>query len=80
MKVKVGNKIYDPNDEPVMVILEDTDKENISSMLPECKKYCAFPDSMTAEEINEWMKDSSRRFAALDAIERLHAELLNCEH
>lgn len=27
MKVKVGNKIYDSNDEPIMIILDDTDKE-----------------------------------------------------
>lgn len=55
MKIKIGNKIYDPNDEPVMLILDDQDKANITAMLPEATKYCAFPDSMSVEEIEDWM-------------------------
>jgi len=30
MKVKVGDKVYDAKKEPVMVILEGNDKENIA--------------------------------------------------
>jgi len=45
MKVKVGTKIYDGNEEPVMVILTDQDKKNIANMLPECDRYCMYPDS-----------------------------------
>jgi hypothetical protein len=56
MKVKVGDKIYDSAVEPVMVILTDQDKENIANMLPECQKYCGFPDTIPSEEIKEWMK------------------------
>ncbi len=56
MKVKVGNKIYDGNKEPVMVILEGQDKENIKNMLPEATKYCMFPDDIPKEEIEEWME------------------------
>jgi hypothetical protein len=56
MKVKVGDKIYDSSVEPVMVILTDQDKENIANMLPECQKYCGFPDTIPSEEIKEWMK------------------------
>ena len=44
MKIKVGNKVYDGEKEPIMVILEDQDKENIKDMLPEARKYCMFPD------------------------------------
>ena len=29
MKIKIGNKIYDGEKEPVMVILTDQDKKNI---------------------------------------------------
>ena len=55
MKVKVGNKIYDGNKEPVMVILSDYDKSNISNMLPECTKYASFPIDCDGKEIEEWM-------------------------
>lgn len=58
MKVKIGNKIYDGNREPVMVILSAGDKKNISNMLPNGTKYCAFPETkFTKEEILQWMED-----------------------
>lgn len=56
MKVKVGNRIYDPEVEPVMVILEDQDKENIKNMHPESTKYCMYPDSMSPEDAKKFME------------------------
>jgi hypothetical protein len=56
MKVKVGDKIYDSESEPIMVILSESDKENISNMLPEATKYCSFPDKIPLEIIKEFMK------------------------
>lgn len=55
MKVKVGNKIYNSEDEPIMVILEGNDKKNIASMSEKAKKYCSFPDTMSKEDISKWM-------------------------
>ena len=56
MKVKVGNKVYDPEEEPVMVILTEQDKKNIANMLPDATKYAMFPDKMTEEEVKEFMR------------------------
>ena len=61
MKVKVGDKIYDGEKEPVMVILTDDDKENIANMAPEAHKYCAYPNDdcwikNDYKAIREWMK------------------------
>lgn len=62
MKVKVGDKIYDPENEPVMVILTEEDKENISNMSSDNSKYCAFPEEGWSEEaISIWMKDGVSR-------------------
>jgi len=55
MKVKVGDKVYDSNDTPIMVILSDEDKDNISNMAPEGTKYCSFPDHIDTEWIAKWM-------------------------
>jgi hypothetical protein len=56
MKVKVGDKIYSGEDQPVMVILTEQDKYNIENMLPDCTKYAMYPDGeFSAEEIHEWM-------------------------
>lgn len=57
MKVKVGNKIYDGNEEPVMVILSEDDKYNIENMLQDCTKYLSYPENMTEEEALKFMEE-----------------------
>jgi hypothetical protein len=56
MKVKIGNKIYDANEEPIMLILDDTDKSNITNMHRDKYKYAAFPNEMDVEEVKQFMK------------------------
>ena len=56
MKVKIGDKIYDSNEEPVMIILSEDDKKNIGNMVPQATKYCSFPDTCDIEKIKEFMK------------------------
>jgi len=56
MKVKIGNKIYSDEIEPIMVILSDSDKLMINNMSEANYKYACFPnEEMTAEEKLEWM-------------------------
>jgi hypothetical protein len=55
MKVKIGNKIYDSGNEPIMVILEGNDRKNITNMSPDATKYCSFPGWVDKEFINKWM-------------------------
>ena len=64
MKVKVGNRIYDGENEPVMVILSKDDRENIANMLPDATKYCSYPSTeyWTKDDyktIKVWMNDES---------------------
>jgi len=56
MKVKVGDKVYDGSEEPVMVILNDDDKANIHAM-EEYSKYCAYPKTMSSEDAMSWMRE-----------------------
>ena len=56
MRVKVGNRIYDGLEEPVMVILTKVDKQRISEMAKEDTRYCCFPNEMSPGEIDLWMK------------------------
>jgi hypothetical protein len=55
MKVKIGNTIYDSNDQPIMLILDEDDKNNIGSMIPENKLYVKFSysDNLCDEEENQ---------------------------
>lgn len=57
MKVKIGNCFYDSSKEPIMLILDNLDKENISNMHPEATKFCSFPDSIEDSVINSWMDE-----------------------
>jgi hypothetical protein len=57
MKVKIGDTVYDAEDEPIMLILTETDKKNIAKMLPETTKYCAYPEEFyNSDYISKWMK------------------------
>jgi len=56
MKVKIGDRIYDSKDEPIMIILEDYNKKHISNMAEESRKYCEFPDDVTEDQVREFMK------------------------
>ena len=58
MKVKVGNKIYDSEKEPVMVILNEGEKEQIVNMAPEATKYCVYPAD------RKWLKDDYKAIKA----------------
>lgn len=45
MKVKVGDVVYESTkDQPIMVILTDQDKKNITAMHPEATRYAIFSD------------------------------------
>jgi len=55
MKVKIGNTIYDPAKEPVLLILDPIDKLNIMAMKPEANIYVSHPKAMPLEEVKKFM-------------------------
>jgi len=62
MKVKVGDKVYDGEKEPVMIILSEGNKQQIADMHPDATKYCVYPDTEEWTEddyakIKTWMKE-----------------------
>ena len=56
MKVKIGDKIYNAAEQPIMVILSDKDKANIANMKDTAHKYLIYPSHMTEEQAREFMK------------------------
>ncbi len=57
MRVKVGDKIYSGKEQPVMVILSETDKRNISLMPVGANRYCEYPDDSDLNEVEWWMDE-----------------------
>ena len=62
MKVKIGNKLYNSEKEPIMLILTKGEQMQIGSMAEGCTKYASFPSTTywtnnNYEKIQEWMDD-----------------------
>lgn len=58
MKVKVGDNIYYPNNQAIMIILNEGEKKQIYEMPIGVNKYCQYPTGMSVEKITEFMKIS----------------------
>tara|TARA_B100000963_G_scaffold294943_1_gene265722 strand:+ start:1835 stop:2032 length:198 start_codon:yes stop_codon:yes gene_type:complete len=51
MKVQINGVLYDAKETPIMLILNDSDKNNIKNMLPNATKYICYPDDTSREDI-----------------------------
>ncbi len=59
MKVKVGDKIYSSDDQPLMVVFEDNDKTNVQNTEEACHKYASAPKGYFSSEQDflVWMRE-----------------------
>lgn len=60
MKIKIGDNVYNSNNEPVMLIFDnETDRilhtENIKNMDVTALKYCIYTDDMNVDDIRKFM-------------------------
>lgn len=46
MQVKIGNKIFNSKDTPIMLSLSDKEKKQIANMHPDVNKYISPPTSL----------------------------------
>lgn len=63
MLVKIGNRTFNPMEVPIMIILNDQDKENIAKMKPHNDRYCCYnPFKHTSEEMDNWMNNYHKEY------------------
>ena len=57
MRIKVNDRWYDGDKQLVMVVLTESDKENIRDMSPEATRYCQYPKALNLKDnaVFEWM-------------------------
>lgn len=64
MKVKIGNKFYNSDKEPIMIIMTSKEKEQLLKNfieIKEAKKYCIYPgikkwNNDNYKNIKKWME------------------------
>ena len=54
MIVKIGENFYDSNQEPIMLIFEEYEKEYLRDIGNQTK-YCSFPEDYEIKKINSFM-------------------------
>jgi hypothetical protein len=57
MKVKIGYRMFDSHEEPIMIVMSEDDKKNIKKMPIDKFTYCTYPDRIPDDEILTWMKN-----------------------
>ena len=60
MKVVIGDTVYDPNEIPILLILEDEDKANIADMEETARNFCSYPGGTPIRDVQEWMQKAQR--------------------
>jgi len=71
MKVKIGGKIYNSDETPIMLILSECDKQDISLMQKGNNKYCKYPNKDT------YTPTAIRLFMEADNEKKIHKEGLD---
>lgn len=56
MKVKIGDKIFDSEETPILLILDNDEIKHMQNMADNNHKYCSFPDDSKDEDIEEFMR------------------------
>ncbi len=58
MRVKVGKRIYNSDKLPIMLVLSDEEKKQLTAMDPAAHKFAVvtLTDEFTEEQAREWMK------------------------
>ena len=56
MKVKIGDKIYDAEVEPIILTISNEDRRNINNMAPDATLYCVYPEDMDSDEVIKLLK------------------------
>jgi hypothetical protein len=60
MKVKIGDNIYDSDEQPIMLIMSQREKNLISHMCPSDTKFCVYPEDMNEGVIIKFMRDGRK--------------------
>ena len=56
MLVKIRNKVYDSEEENIMIILQDKDEDQMHCLKDNTFRFCFYPKNSCIKEIEEFMR------------------------
>ena len=56
MLVKIGDKIYDSTQVPILLIFDKKEIKDMQNLADNNHKYCSFPDDSNDKDIIEFMR------------------------
>jgi ribosome maturation protein Sdo1 len=75
MKVKIGDTIYDSNNQPIMIIYTDGDLKN----MVRGHKYCSYPENdyrYPPEKVKKWMETEKTEVKPSETAEDLFLKVV----
>jgi hypothetical protein len=55
MLIKIGDKIYDPKTEIIAIFINETDRQALAKLPPECSSILVAPPGTPVEVLEEFM-------------------------
>jgi hypothetical protein len=60
MKVKVGDKVYTSSNEPICIVLQENEIDELFNMIGKrIVRYVSFPKGTDEDEVRKWMGNFS---------------------
>ena len=61
MKIKIGNMVYDSNEQMIQIELSEEEKELISNMGNQTK-FCSFPEHIDVDDVKKFMNTDGIKY------------------
>ena len=54
MQVRIGNEVFDSGDQPVSLVLNENERDEIGALSTDALLYASFPVALDAERVLMW--------------------------
>lgn len=75
MQIKIGDTIYDSEKEPILLMLDENEKQQIRYMRGQ-KKYCSFPEDMSLSDVTKFMGDKKFKEQKIESDKKLSSDMV----
>jgi len=55
MLIKIGNQLFDSKDQPIMIITQEEDQQNMCCLENNDYRFCVYPENYPIKKLREFM-------------------------